>query len=252
MAPLCNTCLWNFPPSALSLLDNEVHVWWTSLEPVTLSEPLLSNTLSVDEKERAASFHFAKDRKYFSLARGLLRVLLGYYTGNEAKQIEFSYGPFGKPALVAKDPDFQLCFNLAHSQGHALYAFTRNRQVGIDLEYIRPLPDIEAIVEGFFSIKERSVFRTLSLDQKITAFFNAWTCKEAVLKAMGDGLTQPLDQIEVSLNPSEPIRLLSLSGKTQEASLPWSLRSLRPTPGYAATLAVEGEGWLLKCWQWEK
>lgn len=235
----------------LNLPDDEVHVWLASLEVTTSFEQILTQTLSADEQTRAARFHFDKDRKYFVVSRGLLRVLLGQYLGIKAKQIEFSYGSQGKPTLAPSEYKPTLSFNLSHSQDHALYAFTQNRQIGIDLEYIRPLPDIEPIVKHIFSARERSVFQTLSPNQKIIAFFNAWTCKEAVLKAIGKGLAQPMNQIEVSLDPSEPARLLSIEDDP-EVSAQWSLYRLQPVSDYSATLAVAGQGWHLRCWQFRE
>ncbi|MBW4554003.1 MAG: 4'-phosphopantetheinyl transferase superfamily protein [Aphanocapsa sp. GSE-SYN-MK-11-07L] len=242
------TCVWNIPCSPLPLPDDEVHVWWASLETTALLEKTLAQTLSADEQARAAKFHFDKDRKHFVVARGLLRMLLGQYLGIKANQIEFSYGSQGKPALAPCDREPTLSFNLSHSQDHVLYAFTQNRQIGIDLEYIRRLPDIETIVEHFFSAREHSVFQTLSPSQKIIAFFSTWTCKEAVLKAIGEGLAQPMDQIEVSLDLSESVRLLSIEDDPK-LSAQWSLYRLQPVPDYSATLAVRGQGWHLKCWQ---
>ena len=141
-----------------------------------------------------------------------------------------------------------LRFNLSHSQGLALYAVTRGREIGVDLECIRPISDAEQIAERFFSAHENAVFRTIPAHEKPKAFFNCWTRKEAYLKALGDGLARPLDEFDVSLAPGEPAKLLRIEGAPQEASR-WSLNRLEPGSGYVAALAVEGYGYQLKCWQ---
>jgi 4'-phosphopantetheinyl transferase len=140
-------------------------------------------------------------------------------------------------------------FNLSHSRHLALYAVACNRRVGIDLEYVRPIPEISDVVEHFFSAQERAEFRALAAHKQLGAFYRWWTRKEAYLKARGPGLALPLDRFDVSIAPEEPAQLLAVSGDGQEASR-WSLCDMLPANGYAATLAVEGHDWHLSCWQW--
>jgi 4'-phosphopantetheinyl transferase len=131
----------------------------------------------------------------------------------------------------------------------ALYAVTRAREVGIDVELIRSDLKIEQIAERFFSHHEIATLRALPTELRQSAFFRCWTRKEAYIKATGKGLSLPLDQFEVSLTPGEPAALLSTQPDPNEAQR-WSLRELTPAPGYAAALAVEGHGWCLACWDW--
>ena len=140
-------------------------------------------------------------------------------------------------------------FNLSHSHGVALYAVTRGREVGIDLEYIRSDLEVEQIAERFFSRREIATLRALPIDLRTDAFFLCWTRKETYLKARGEGLSLPLDQFDVSLIPGEPAALLSTHRGSHEA-LRWSLQELTPAPGYVAALGVEGHGWDLACRQW--
>ncbi|MBD1930358.1 MULTISPECIES: 4'-phosphopantetheinyl transferase family protein [Cyanophyceae] len=130
-----------------------------------------------------------------------------------------------------------------------LYAVTCDREIGIDLEHIRPISDTEQIAQRFFSDREYAVLCTLPQSQKQAAFFNCWTRKEAYIKAMGRRFSLPLNQFEVSLTPGEPAALLGTLGEPQEASR-WSFRELTPDPEYVAALAVEGNGWQLQCFQW--
>jgi 4'-phosphopantetheinyl transferase len=131
----------------------------------------------------------------------------------------------------------------------ALYAVTRGREIGIDLECIRFDLEVEKIAERFFSRREAATLRTLPPEVQRQAFFLCWTRKEAYFKARGEGLSLPLDQFDVSLIPGEPAALLSTQRDPYEVSR-WSLQELTPAPGYAAALAVEGHGWGLACWQW--
>lgn len=197
---------------------------------------------------RAELFHFEQDRKRFIVGRGVLRTILALYLGTEPSRLQFCYGPHGKPYLADRLGDATLRFNLAHSHELALYAFTRGREIGVDLEYIRYMPGVEQIAARFFSTRENAVLHALPTSQKQEAFFNCWTLKEAYIKAIGNGLAQPLDKFDVSLAPGEPARLLSVEGAPEEASR-WSLKALTPAPGYVAALAVEGHDWRLTYWQ---
>jgi 4'-phosphopantetheinyl transferase len=111
------------------------------------------------------------------------------------------------------------------------------------------MPDADQIAERFFSAQENRVFRFLPQREKVKAFFNCWTRKEAYIKARGEGLSLPLDRFDVSLVPGEPATLLSVRGEPQEVSR-WHLQALLPASGYVAALAVEGHDWRLLCWQW--
>lgn len=246
---------WQEPPADLALSSGEVHIWRASLDQPAERVQRLGQTLSGDERSRAERFHFERDRLHFIAARGLLRAILGRYSGLEPGQLRFCYGLRGKPALAEAPDGGRLYFNLAHSHGLALYAITREGAIGVDLEYVRHIPEAEQMAERFFSALERDVLRSLPPSQRQVAFFNCWTRKEAYIKAIGDGLLHPLDQFDVSLAPGEPARLLSVAG--QEDSH-WFIQALTPAPGYVAAVAIEGPvpvstgegppGWRFKYW----
>jgi len=129
-----------------------------------------------------------------------------------------------------------------------LYGFACDRAIGIDLEYIRSVMDVQQIARRFFSPSESAFILNLPDEEKTAAFFRGWTAKEAYLKATGDGLSGSLDKIEVSLLPNEPVRLVKIDDNAQIAAQ-WRLHSLIPATNYVATLAVEGHDWILSCWQ---
>ena len=241
---------WRPSPVEVAVSSDEVHVWRASLDQPTWYVQRLTQILSADERLRAEQFHFEQDWRRFTVARGLLRRILSCYLDVKPSDLQFCYGPAGKPCLPRSEmTDWgRVRFNLAHSRGLALYAITYDREVGIDLEHIRPMPDAEQIAARFFSSREVAAFRTTPPNKKLLAFFNCWTRKEAYLKANGDGLAQPLDQFEVSLAPGEPARLLRIHNDPQAASR-WSIQELTPATGYAAAIAIENRSFSLTCYQ---
>ncbi len=205
--------------------------------------------LAANERKRAERFHFEKDRNRFIVRRGILRILLGCYLGVEPSRLLFSYGKNDKPVLADIYDSTEMHFNLSHSEGLAIYAFTGDREIGIDIEQIRDIPDMEQIFERFFSPRENEVFHILPESRRKEAFFNCWTRKEAFIKATGDGLSMPLDKFDVSLVPGEPARLLRIEGDTEEAQR-WSMQDLKDASGFAAALAVKGPCGNIRSWQW--
>jgi 4'-phosphopantetheinyl transferase len=222
------------------LAADEVHVWCASLAQPAADYAAL---LSADEQARARRFRFEREQRRFTVGRGILRLLLGRYLDFPAEKLQFAYDPHGKPALAA-DP--QTRFNLSNSGELALYAFTLNHDLGVDLEQIHPLPDAEQLAERYFSPRERAELVVLPASQRLEAFFSGWTRKEAWLKARGDGLTYPLDQFSVVLTPEKPAQLLETKDGTPAR---WSLQALTPAPGYVGALAVDGHAWRLAQWR---
>ena len=190
-----------------------------------------------------------QDRHHYIVARGGLRTLLGHYLNCIPQALRFAYTTYGKPALIDAASPESIRFNLSHSGDLVLYAFTRGRELGIDIEWMRPDFARDQIAEQFFSARENTALRALDASQRVIGFFNCWTRKEAYIKARGQGLSLPLNQFDVSLTPGEPAALLQTHDIPEEASR-WTLCALNPGPGYAAALAVEGVDWDLATWQW--
>ena len=243
--------VWFDPPERLILGSNAVHVWRVSLDQSPSQIELFQNNLDDDERSRADRFYFSRDRERFIVARGILRAILGRYSNRAPNSLSFSYSAHGKPALVSESDADGIRFNLSHSNGKALYAVSRGREIGVDIEFIRGDLEAEQIAERYFSHSEIETLRALPPSLRKHAFFLCWTRKEAYIKARGEGLSLALDQFDVSLTPGEPAALLSTRSDSDEALL-WSLRNLNPAPGYAAALATEGCDWTLSCWQWPR
>lgn len=239
--------LWQPATHPPPLTTEDVHVWRIALE---VSDPLLARlreTLADDERRRAERFHFEKDRRYFTAARGAMRILLADYVARRPQEVRFAYGNYGKPRLA---DEADLRFNLTHSHGLALLAVTRGRDLGVDVEHLRDVAgDGGPLAERFFSPREAAVLRSLPPEQRREAFFHCWTRKEAYIKANGKGLSLPLDQFDVSLRPGDPAMLLATRHGPDDVRR-WSMQSLLPAEGYVGALAVEGHLWRLWCGDW--
>ncbi len=133
-------------------------------------------------------------------------------------------------------PRTSLQFNMSHSADMALFAFTNGCEVGADIEQVRPIRDMQDVATRFFSSSEAAELATMPPDCSTGAFFACWTRKEAYIKAIGEGLSAPLDSFRVSLRPGEPARFVSINDDKDEAAA-WSLHDLAVTPGFAAAVA---------------
>ena len=238
---------WSPPPDQLSLGTRDVHIWRASLDQSPATVAALRQLLSRDEQARADRFHFERDRRHFTVARGYLRKLLGRYLGIAPAEVRFFYAEYGKPALACDLPQ-QLIFNLAHSAGLALYAFTLSGEIGIDLEHVRPEFTGDDIARRYFSATEVACLDQLSETARHLAFFNCWTRKEAFIKAKGLGLSLGLDQFDVTLNPDQPAALLCTRWDETEAAR-WSLREIEVGEKFAAAIALEAHDWEASYWQ---
>lgn len=227
----------------------EIHIWTVWLDRPGVPLPELWQLLAADERERANRFRFERDRNHYVAGRGVLRLLIGRYLSLSPSHISFAYGSHGKPELAASMGKPGFAFNLSNSQGIALIGFCWGQPIGVDVEPIRPMEDAEAVAERFFSTAENDVFRSVPHSQQAEAFFNCWTRKEAFIKAVGEGLSYPLHQFEVSLRPGETARLLSVRGSRAEAAR-WFLQSLNPAPGFVAAVVAGGHAWRLQSFQW--
>ncbi len=232
------------PPSVPHLAQNEVHIWKAALRWNEIAQ--LSDLLAPDELARAARFHFAKDTLEYTIARGLLRLILSTYLELNPQAIEFTYNAYGKPGLNSERGS-GLQFNLSHSHGIVLYAITRSDPVGIDLEYIRQNLAWQQIAQQYFSVAEVTALNQLAEAERCQAFFHGWTRKEAYIKARGQGLSIPLNQVEVSLDPQFAALLATLH--QPQAIHHWTLHAITPEVNYAGAIAIAGKGHQIRYWQ---
>lgn len=227
------------PPGRLTLGQHEIHLWCVCLEKFITAVPEFQCVLSPEERAKARRYKFSTDRNHFIIQWGLLRHWLSRYLPALPMEYEFVRGPHGKPQLVAAADAARLHFNMSHSGSMALYGFTRAAAIGVDIERIRPMEDLDIIAANFFAPSEAAGLRELTGSSRLEAFFNGWTRKEAVLKATGKGIVEGVDGVEVSVAPDEPARVLRIRGDA-DAALGWCLHALRPPDGYVAALAYQG------------
>ena len=234
---------WPPPPPDLGLGAGEVQVWRSALTAVASVRSRLRATLAEDERARADRFVFDIHRDRFVVARAFLRAVLGRLLGVPPEEVRLSYEPAGKPRTEG------LRFNLSHSGNLALLAVARDREIGVDVEELRQVTDASLLAERFFAPGETAVLRTLDRAERDAAFLRCWTLKEAYVKAVGAGLSIPLDRFEVGYVPAVPEPALRFLDEGAEAAR-WVLRALDPGPGYVGALAAEGSGFRLTRYEW--
>jgi len=244
-----DTLLWPPRASAPPLAPNEIHVWATTLTPTSADFETRAKTLSAEETERAHKFKFEKHRNRFIAGRGALRQILAPYLGANPTDLLFSYSSNGKPQLANDSAIKGIHFNLAHSENVALVAVTRIGNVGVDVEHVRPVENVDHLVARFFSARENEAFQKVPDREKPVAFFNLWTRKEALLKATGEGITRSLSLVEVSFLPGEPAQLLAIAGDAAKAA-EWALRDFSPAKSFAGAVAIRSRNIIVQYWKW--
>lgn len=228
---------WQIPPRNLILAKDEIHIWRVHLDLPVEQIAQLSQILSEDEQARAERFRFPQHRQRFIAARGRLRQLLGAYLTLPGDRLIFEYSSRGKPSLAPSMRGANLEFNLSHSQDLAVYGFTLDRKIGIDLEYLHSATDVEGIAARFFAARESAIINNLVGEKQQQAFFQIWTAKEAYLKATGEGIAGSLAGVEIAWSDEHPLCLFSLPDNTEAE---WCLHNFKPATDYVATVAVEG------------
>jgi 4'-phosphopantetheinyl transferase len=229
------------------LAAGEVHVWLAPLDTTVPELAHYQTLLALDEEARAARFRFDRDRQHYIAARGILRSLLAHYTGIAAQSLRLVYNTHGKPAL----PDDHPCrFNLAHSHRWAVFGFTLEHDIGVDIERIRPDFAGEDIAQRFFSKQEAETLRALPESARTKAFFDCWTRKEAFIKAKGLGVFLGLQTFAVTLAPGEEAGLIWHDGEP-DAAARWAMFELQTPEGYVGAAAVDGKELSGFGWPWD-
>jgi 4'-phosphopantetheinyl transferase len=228
------------------LTADQVHVWLVSLDEPQGTVEKLARILSDDERQRAGRYLRDEIRRRFVVGRARLRQLLGQYLHQAPERFQFSYTSLGKPFLPRSVYGGRIEFNLSNSRERALIALTAGGELGVDIEYIHPLSDHVQIARRYFAPEEIEALVGLPEARQLAAFFNGWTRKEAILKAVGKGLSFPLNRVVVTLSPEVPARLLSLGGDSPDR---FRLLALAPEPGYVAALAAPGRTTRVDTWR---
>lgn len=224
-------------PDPVVLRPEEVHLWWVEAAPENGPS---AEWLAEEERARSLRFHRERDRRRYVARQSALRGILGVYLDREPGALRFADGPHGKPFLAMSDSD-GLCFNLSHSEGRVLVALAREREVGVDVEAVRILPELERMAEQIFTPFERTIYETLAPGARLSAFFRGWTRKEAALKALGEGFHREPTTIPIGLSPE---RAGSVWNAIDDSTLErFSFADLEAPQGFAAAVCAEGKDW---------
>jgi len=222
-----------------SLVEHVTHVWCLNLDDTFLDEREWTGLLSTDELQRARRFRFPRDCRRFAAGRTTLRMLLAGYLEDEPARLSFHYSDHGKPSLAGAHQSSRLKFNVSHSGNVAIFAFVLDRNVGVDIERVHTDIEVDAIAQRFFSPYEQLALAALPPAEKYFGFFNCWTRKEAFVKAVGQGLSLPLENFDVSLRLGESARLLATRPDAREAER-WTMLAPEIQPDHVAAVVVEG------------
>ena len=231
--------------SDFQLSSHTVHIWQTNLTRSPQHLEFYQSILADDELKRARRFKFERDQQAFMIARGTLRMILSHYLNLAPKQIQFKYSSNGKPSL--DQAPLPLNFNLSHAYGKAIYAIALQENIGIDIEYIREI-EVISLAKRFFCDSEYQWLNSLNSEAQYAAFFRLWTCKEAYLKATGEGLVG-LQDIEIFTPLDSYPRILKIS-QDLELAKNWTMQTIETAENYLATLAIKGINYQFKYRQW--
>lgn len=216
---------------------DETHVWCSQLSTLCPHSDAFARVLSSAERSTAAIPARDSDRLMSSCSKGMLRTILGAYLGKHPKDLDFNFGPYGKPILIGNP---ELSFNLAHSGEVILIAISgQGNSIGVDLEFRREIEEWRSLAARYFHTEEVAELLTMSPEEGQSAFFDCWTRKEAITKALGMGLSLPLDSFRVTVARRLHAQLLDDS-RLPRRGQPWLLSLLELSSSYAATVAVTG------------
>ncbi len=175
-----------------------IQIWQLNLQRINHQVRNLHNTLSEDELLRAERFKFSRHKRDFICYRAILRLLVGCYLGIKPEEVVFNYDTYGKPSIESSLNTLDLRFNISHSEGDIVYAFSIDRELGIDIEQAKREIDFMPIAERFFHTQEVQILKKSRIEQRLRTFYQFWTRKEALIKAIGSGLSYPLHSIDTS------------------------------------------------------
>lgn len=236
--PACLDIITKCKPLVLRLSSPDADVWRLVLPEYEASGAEVNSILGEEEQNRSARFHKESDRQRFIWSHVGLRLILAHYVHDDPRRLQFEKGRYGKPRLVNSTTVPDIHFNLSHSGDFALVAISSGSQVGIDLEYMDTSGADLSIAKRFFSSREFLALEQLSGPDQVAGFYNCWVRKEAYVKALGGGLSLPLHEFDVSVDPNEPASLLA-SRINPEDPQQWNFRDISVEKGYVACLACE-------------
>jgi len=212
---------------------------WLVEGPVTESErAVLYDLLTADERARASGFKVERARSSFIVSRGFLRSILGVALTCAPEDIRFGEGEHGKPFLTGAHAQSGIEFNVSHSGDVFLYAVSRGRAVGVDVERKKERMAVETIARCYFAPEEsRRLLEQVPREDRLPSFYRCWTRKEAYLKARGTGLTTELHAFQVTFLPGVPPAMLHTEIDGEDPT-DWRVFEVPVPDGYVAALVA--------------
>ena len=225
-------------------LNSKIHIWSANLDqPENISQKYYL-VLSQQEKDQADKYKVKELRDRYILSKGILKQLLADYKTCEYQEIKFEYNSFGKPCIATSSNADDICFNLSHSGNLAVFSFVKNKNIGIDVEQVQEIPDMDGVVNLCFSEFEKEWFYRISPGQKKEIFYKIWTTKEAYIKAIGKGFSFSPNRINLELNSKNEIIFKEIIGDDELKR--WKLYSFNPEPGSISSVVVENNDYAIE------
>ncbi len=222
--------------NSIELDLGHLHVWSATAVKDNRQLNELSELLAADEVERANKYVFEKDRWIYVTAKFLLRSILGNYLNINPKEIAFEYSEFGKPSYLK---NIEVDFNVSHSGNRIIIGFAKQQTIGVDIEKIKQDFDPLDLAKIFFSEEEINALSQAKESEMFQAFYRCWTRKESFIKAVGEGLSYPLDSFAVTMDNDHRARFLKIDNN-QDSKKDWQLSSFVPADGYIAAITTNG------------
>ncbi len=255
---------WSESPDRLQLIPETVDVWLFSLNQPSAKLDEMRKLLSSDELARSERFFQQSSGEQYVAAHGILRILLGRYLNKSPEKIVFNKNTHGKPMLVTfpdNSPDIadsnniSAHFNLSHAHDYGLIAISPDRAVGVDIEYLKREFEYLKIARRFFSPAEYESLQNTPGPLQKDAFFSGWCRKEAILKALGTGLSGGLGNFDVSISTEPHTEIIKLPEHLQAKASPnskakWCIQNLPEVDSYTHAVAAEGDDWALRCFSY--
>jgi 4'-phosphopantetheinyl transferase len=223
-------------PDLYGLIPGKIHLWYACVDRSPKEIGVFASVLSAEETTRSQRFRLNQDRDRYIVRHGVLHSLLSGYLGCEPRQVNIYTSDHGKPCLSNKGAEISLQFSLSHSGAYAAFAFGRCNSIGVDIEAVREIPEMEGIVDQHFTPREKDEMVSCPAGIRLETFYRIWTRKEAVLKAQGEGLFRPLDSVDVAIcGGTNPCRVeVTGEGSIEE----YRLFDVDTYPGFCAAVAV--------------
>jgi 4'-phosphopantetheinyl transferase len=229
----------------IEIEDNHIHVWQARIDTSSGFPEEILNTLSQDERERAHKFQFQKDREHYILRHYQLRLILSKYCGCQPHEIKFRYNSYKKPFIFM--PEFkEIKFNISFSHDLMLVGLNKHKDIGIDIEKVHEIHDLETLAVNNFSSQELKALNE-NLD-KTKTFFTIWTRKEAFIKATGKGMYYPLKSFCVNIISTGSCERPVIFNRPIKSRL-WRIAELITSEGYIASLAIKSNKFQISYFQ---